>query len=238
MHCAEFESRLNDVLDERLWLDSDPALTAHVQHCRPCRELAASYEAMVTGLEQSKIPATSPGLTAGVLAALPTLCAEWDDPDVIRGEFGKSRPATQTTIGRRRSAWRRRALVGMAAAAAMLGAVALRWNTADRDIGPAAVAPGSIAVRPNASPGKVPVGAAPALGGNLAADAGNSLTAAIRLFPGSGSADASPSGANVAEKTSWVHDVSDGLKPVTSTTASAVTSFFELLAGDDEGARS
>jgi hypothetical protein len=233
MHCAEFESRLNDVLDERLWLDSDPTLTAHVQHCRVCRELAASYEAMILGLEQSKVPAPSPAIAAGVLAALPGSCTGWDAPDVIRGPF---RASPQAPAARRRLPGRRSTLLALAAAAAV-GAIAVFWNTVAPDFrGPSDQA-NPIAARSNDSPATANVAVATSREEDLAAGADLSLPNAMAFFPGGASPTPSTSG-GAAKTSSWMHDVSDGLKPVTSTTASAVTSFFELLAGNDEGSRS
>ncbi len=233
MHCAKFESRLNDVLDERLWIDADPALTAHVQHCRPCRELAASYEALISGLEHSKIPAPSPAIAAGVLAALPGSCTGWDAPDVIRGPF---RSSPQAPAARRRLPWRRSTLLAFAAAAAV-GAIAVFWDTVAPDFHGPNDEPNSIAARSNDSTATAKVSAATSLDEKRTSDAGHSPPNAIAYFPGGASVTTSASG-GAAETSSWMHDVSDGLKPVTSTTASAVTSFFELLAGNDEGSRS
>jgi hypothetical protein len=73
----------------------------------------------------------------------------------------------------------------------------------------------------------------------MATDASDSVAIAMRLFPGVGAmANESTDGEGDAQASQWMHGVSDGLKPVTSTTASAVSSFFELLAGGDEGSRS
>ncbi len=243
MRCAEFESRLNEVLDERLGLDSDPELVDHAQRCQPCRSLASSYEAIVTGLEQAKLPEASPALTARIVSALPASAAESARPDVIRGSFGARRPSLPSSDGKRRGSGWRRTLVGLAAAAALLVAVSLRWNAADRGQRPAGPEPGSIAVRSDASPQGAEVAPAPPSASDpyraLAAETSNSVSTAMRLFPGvSGTAEDAAGNSNDAQASGWVHGVSDGLRPVTRTTTSAVHSFFELLAGGDEGSRS
>lgn len=245
MRCAEFETRLNEVLDERLWLDSDPELVDHAQRCQPCRSLASSYEAIVTGLEQAKLPEASPALTARIVSALPASATESARPDVIRGSFGAHLPSLPSSDGKRRGAGWRRTLVGLAAAAALLFAVSLRWNAAGPGERPAGPEPGSIAVRSDASPPGAKVAPAPAPPSAsdpyraLAAETSNSVSMAMRLFPGvSGMAGDAAGSSNDAQASGWVHGVSDGLRPVTRTTTSAVHSFFELLAGGDEGSRS
>jgi hypothetical protein len=50
MHCVEFERRLNDLLDNRLPLDSDLELSAHADECCECADLLAGHELLVHGM--------------------------------------------------------------------------------------------------------------------------------------------------------------------------------------------
>jgi hypothetical protein len=49
MRCAEFEARLNDVLDERAEPAADRSLAEHAERCPRCAELAASHELLLEG---------------------------------------------------------------------------------------------------------------------------------------------------------------------------------------------
>jgi hypothetical protein len=50
MHCVEFERRLNELLDDRLPLDSDLELAAHADECGQCAELLAGHELLLRGM--------------------------------------------------------------------------------------------------------------------------------------------------------------------------------------------
>ncbi len=49
MRCAEFESRLNDLLDERVEPAADAVLTEHAERCPQCAELVTSHELLLEG---------------------------------------------------------------------------------------------------------------------------------------------------------------------------------------------
>lgn len=251
MQCAEFESRLNDLLDQRRWLDADPHLAEHVRGCGECRHLAAAYEAVVVGLEQSQIPDCSANLTERVLADYST--ASRSEKLMPAGERAKRAAANRS--------WAFAAL-----AAAVLLAVALRWA-----VGPAQILPS----QPLAAQGDRAAAAADEKGTDdslavrdvaplevsdtpedldsqlkrgeragdayrgLAAEASQSFAVALQLFPGIGG-DPKDGGERAANDpaSDWIHDFSDGLKPVTRPTAGAVNSFLQLLASGDEGSRS
>jgi hypothetical protein len=51
MQCVEFESRLNDLLDERLSPSMDSGLVEHVQSCACCSELLAAHELLLEGVQ-------------------------------------------------------------------------------------------------------------------------------------------------------------------------------------------
>jgi hypothetical protein len=51
MQCVEFESRLNDLLDERLSPSVDNGLAEHAQNCPGCSELLAAHELLLEGVQ-------------------------------------------------------------------------------------------------------------------------------------------------------------------------------------------
>ncbi|MEX2027569.1 MAG: hypothetical protein WEH44_09710, partial [Pirellulaceae bacterium] len=51
MQCVEFETRLNDRLDERLSLSVDTRLVDHAQNCAGCSELLAAHEVLLEGVQ-------------------------------------------------------------------------------------------------------------------------------------------------------------------------------------------
>jgi hypothetical protein len=51
MQCVEFESRLNDLLDERLLPGVDRSLAEHAQSCPGCCELLAAHELLLEGIQ-------------------------------------------------------------------------------------------------------------------------------------------------------------------------------------------
>lgn len=264
MQCAEFESRLNDLLDERLRLDADFLLAEHARGCRECRNLAAAYEAVVSGLEQSRPGEPRADLTARVLADVAIASGDLSSSPSAPGD-DDSRPSLPQR--RRRFDGRylhRRVSTFAALAAAVLLAVVLRWAVAPLAQRPIANdAPAHHArlagEQPTAKPlakhrtqvpafsgaasVRSPYGDEYTTGDNslrgLAAEASQSFAVAMQLFPG---VDAlSPEAGQAAASDTaagWVHGLSDGLKPVTRPTAGAMNSFWQLLASGEEGSRS
>lgn len=264
MQCAEFEARLNDLLDERLRLDADFLLAEHARGCRECRSLAAAYEAVAAGLEQSRPGEPGADLAARVLAdvetefqALGASLPALGDPELRRSPRERQRWFDGRYVHRRVSTF-------AALAAAVLLAVVLRWAVAPLVEGPIAnEAPAKHArlngEQPTAQPlaargPKVPAASPVSLvrpphadkratGDDsfrgLAAEASQSFAVAMQLFPGVDALSPESSEAAASDRaTDWVHDLSDGLKPVTRPTAGAVNHFWQLLAASDEGSRS
>ena len=258
MRCAEFESRLNGVLDRRLWLDADPPLAEHAQTCGECRALAACYEAVVAGLSQARLPQPSSELTSRVLADVAPRPAS-PRPDEAAG--GVLRRISPVAPGRRRLARSisSRGVIAVAAmAATVLVAVVMRWGQLDparqprRNQEPLAArqapgdrvsagTPGQPALTqatPSHAPNKTPRNKRSPYQG-LAAETSQTVAVAMQLLPGVGVSAIDDGDAAAAEPASdWVHGVADGLKPVTEPTAGAVNSFLELLATGDGGSRS
>lgn len=254
MRCAEFESRLNDLLDERRGWNADRRLVEHARGCGECRNLAAAYEAVVVGLEQSRIPDPGERITKKVLADVAASL-----PEPVAAKLPPLSPAG----GRAGRGWllSGRVWAVAALAASVLLAVALRWAVgpaeqpqADDDRATAAspkaedksfdksladgnaAAPERVATRRanSAKRGQ----AADAYRG-LAAETGQSFAVAMQLLPGVGGDRNDAAGEAPSDRQSdWMHGLSDGLKPVTQPTAGAVNSFLQLLAASDEGSRS
>jgi hypothetical protein len=57
MHCRDFESRLNDILDDRGQPRADAQLAAHAQGCDSCRQLLAGQQALFAGLKHRPLAA-------------------------------------------------------------------------------------------------------------------------------------------------------------------------------------
>ena len=250
MRCAEFESRLNNLLDERRGWNADRRLVEHASGCGECRNLAAAYEAVVVGLEQSRILDPGERFTKKVLADVAASL-----PEPVAAKLAPLTPAS----GRASRGWlpSGRVWAVAALAASVLLAVALRWAVgpagqphADDDRATAAslksddksladgnpMAPERVATREAKSARR---GRAADAYRGLAAETGQSFAVAMQLLPGVGGDRKHAAGEAPSERGSdWMHGLSDGLKPVTQPTAGAVNSFLQLLAASDEGSRS
>jgi hypothetical protein len=75
MHCAGFEARLNELLDDRRRPECDDELLAHAETCDSCREDLALSEQLFAGLEMSHPPLVRKNfardVVAEVMGALP-----------------------------------------------------------------------------------------------------------------------------------------------------------------------
>ena len=67
MHCREFESRLNDILDDRGQPRADTQLASHAEACDPCRRLLDGQQALFQGLAQRPLPSLSGGFARRVV---------------------------------------------------------------------------------------------------------------------------------------------------------------------------
>lgn len=107
MRCAEFETRLHDLLDHRARPDADEPLCAHARKCRPCGDLLYAQELLFEGLSGQARPDTPTDLAGRVLAELKTTT-----DGVERGA-----PSPSPTWARNNVLW----------AAAVLIAVGIGW---------------------------------------------------------------------------------------------------------------
>ena len=68
MHCDEFESRLNELLDERHAPRRNPALRAHAAVCAPCEALLRGYESLLDAVDALETPVPAAGFAAQVVS--------------------------------------------------------------------------------------------------------------------------------------------------------------------------
>jgi len=243
MKCADFEARLNEVLDLRQSPVGDPALSAHAAACPACRAALHTWDQLVDGLVAIPVVAPPAWLRAGVLA------------DV--------RAAKRRQFGRRTS-------LALATAAALV-LVAWPWLSV-RNQGTAVrnpADPGLASRAGDAIPNQSPVGVAK---GSLASQAsesywdlarqtGISLTSALRIVPGPGdlkgtpvalllpgnppppssavtATDAVAEPDEAASGMSWSQAVAERWQPVASSTTGAVSSLLHVLPIAPDGKRS
>lgn len=114
MRCHEFETRLNDLLDERRQPRLDVQLSRHTRQCDQCEGLLRSYEAVFEGLQ-----------------SLPVLEVDSDLGARVVADF---RPTVAMRMQRRESLrqWSRWLMV----AAAMLAAAVPAWYVGRMSISP------------------------------------------------------------------------------------------------------
>ena len=100
MQCAEFEDRLNRLLDHRLAPEDDAALTEHAHDCEECASLFHAQQRLFVGLKQDRVQPPAE-LALKVVAQ-----QHWE-------------------VTRRRSVWRNAGWAVLLASAASLGGLAL-----------------------------------------------------------------------------------------------------------------
>src|SRR5688572_13400087 len=69
MNCEMFESRLNELLDERAPLELDGTLSAHARRCGRCQTLLSAYRELMQAVRFPNLPEPSDDLTGRVVAA-------------------------------------------------------------------------------------------------------------------------------------------------------------------------
>lgn len=140
MHCQQFESRLQALLDSRNDIDTDQAVCRHMEGCPDCRALAGAYSA----LAGARLPMRSDlidGLADRVLNELNTPVAE----------LAKPRVATTP-------AWTRVAIALAASVLVVVSVVRLREATAPVAPLTHSPTPGTLAGDPRATMKSIPVG--------------------------------------------------------------------------------
>ncbi len=70
MQCVQFETRLNELLDERLSPELEPAIGWHAGECARCAALLAAHEDLLAGVESLKMSAATPDLAVRVAGEL------------------------------------------------------------------------------------------------------------------------------------------------------------------------
>ena len=71
MQLKKFEQRINDLLDQRIPLDSDPTLRDCAEENRQCKQLLARYEELQEGVQLLDRPTPRAGFEDRVLGQLP-----------------------------------------------------------------------------------------------------------------------------------------------------------------------
>ncbi len=224
MRCDEFESRLNEVLDERRPLSSDREVEEHIRHCGRCRDVARSYEAMTAGLHYDVVPPVPEGLTARIV-------------DEVKRAARESRPAERRVNVLR---YPQRLPAAALLAAVLLLAVTLTWinhrRDADVPIGKAETGQVARAGQPqNQKP--LPHGVGNAIDRQVVAATAQHETGSsaaenmlnLQSLPAAGWAQP---GAD------WAQEMADGLQPVTRPTVGAISGFLNLWGIGEEGHRS
>jgi len=227
MQCEEFETRLNDLLDERLPIERDAVLRAHAAACGGCRRLATGYGALFQGLADLPTPECDAALAWRVVAHC------------------------RAARNRRRTV--RYAFGGLAAAAAAIVVVAFALRDPGGpqvvDLQPAAQdAPRVAATNPPpldmaevsappaeiVSPDAALLAAAESADPNavLARETRQTLAGAFLLLPGLGTQSAVAGGASPnAVAADGPYEVGDELKPLTDSTAGALGFLMNVLPG-------
>lgn len=158
MHCEDFESRLNDLLDRRVSLASEPELAAHAAGCPSCEALLRDYDGLLAAVATLRPPLPARDLVGGVVA-------DWRATAVRRS--------------------RRHLVTALAMAATLLIAAlpALRWwNNQDRHAQPAPTATVATAPQPEDQPPPL-VDQARKTYGPLMAETSESLSTALAALP-------------------------------------------------------
>lgn len=217
MRCVEFENRLNDVLDERGRPDLDMLLASHAHHCERCQLLLARYELACEAAGNLTCPKMSAGFSERVV-----------------NEFLRQPRPRQAT----RLRW---AAPLFAVAAVLLIAVLpmlrgkrpmrLPLNNGAVAIGNPGAAANNRTVTQVAPKAVSPKTASAVASGqsfdpaaehyaDLAKETGSSLAAAVLYLPGVGGSLAGSEA--TFEQPSWMGQVSDGLRPVTTSVSDAL----------------
>jgi hypothetical protein len=212
MQCAEFEDRLNAVLDERRRPEWDDEVRLHVESCPDCRRIARSYDDMLDGFCALTAPAAPHDLAMRVLA-------QWEGP----------RPAARRARG---------TLTALAVAAAVVVVVLPMVRVTPGNVArpprpdgrPALAAVGHAWRSLSPTPSLLDVSAPdPVRYSSLAKETGQSLASMMLYVPGVGGSLGIIDGDEMTagNESSWAGRMSDGLKPLTQ----SVTQTFGLLLG-------
>jgi len=116
MNCVWFETRLDELLDERLPPDSDAELNEHAATCPHCAQLLADHQALLEALEALVRPEARGDLAARILA------------EVALEAVPMASLSTQTDVAQqsllRAATW----VAATMAAALLIGVGVLEWS--------------------------------------------------------------------------------------------------------------
>ncbi len=215
MHCEDFESRLNDLLDRRAGLASEPELAAHAAGCPACEALLRDYDGLLAAVATLRPPLPDRDLVAGVMA-------DWRSSDVRRS--------------------RRYVVTALAMAATLLIAAlpALRWWNADREN--AQPAPADVAISDSVatdSPQPVDqpaplVDQARETYGPLMAETSESLSTALAALPIGEPTDSPSAQGEVSADED--RSITSDLAPVTQSATRSLVALLRVFPGSADSA--
>jgi hypothetical protein len=222
MQCDEFERRLNEALDARRDPSDDRLLSLHAQHCRGCRNLAATMEVIGESLRWAQQP----------------------EPDEQLAETVLARVASPTPASHSKGSWSVWTHATLAAAVALLVALTLpRQHEAMPDGGFAAATPQQeqLAQVEHMGVPAQPVGQlareATARYATLARNTSESFSGVLSLWQPSATEEGT---GDEAQREPMLAEVAAGLRPLADCTTGAVRFLFDVLPQDgarDQGQR-
>lgn len=209
MRCEEFETRLNQVLDDRRPLSSAGDIQTHARECGDCRELARGYEALLSGLARQVAPPTPSLLTARVLDELAAAGLERQRARLLR--------------------FPQRAAVLSLAAASLLLALGLAWMYHSRRL--VLDAPGRVGGQESIAQARQPSRSKWQTARTAERQAAEFAMERIdrqEKPSAEQNVQASPDTDWAPPGVEWAQDVADGLQPVTEPTVGAINGFLNL----------
>lgn len=231
MRCDEFESRLEEILDERLSPASDPLLKEHAALCAECRHRAAAYESMLVGLGLCQAPS-------------------WDDPELSERVLAEIRRPALLHLVHSRPWTFATALLATAALILVVVSLSLRPRGDAPQPGPENLAH-SPPHQPVEPPKPLEQTHEPQALDELARAAGDkymvlmrqtgeSVAEVLELVPGLPRNEQAPTGISADDTStqSWAAEMAQGLEPVTDSTRSALRSLWLAIPTADEDTRS
>jgi len=227
MNCVRFETRLDELLDERLPADSDAALNEHVETCRHCARLLADHQALLEAIESLGRPEVRGDLATRILAEA-TSKSGFMEPVFMATAISPAAGGSQRADVAQRTA-RRAAWIAAMVAAALLVAVGVReWIAVHR----APALPAAAIAESKAPKVDLP---------NLVFDKPSAVaTADVRDLRADHSVAEVFSFANRIgpQQRRLMEQMSVGLKPVTHSMSAALNALRRTLPGSETPARS
>ncbi len=198
MNCETFETRLNQLLDDRATLELDAQAAEHSAGCASCRQLYAAYEQLAAASDHSAVS-----------------CEEDRRIESHRIETETRSAVSVAAPGVKRGRLRLVIRVGAVAAACLLAAVVLWHRDSDAPPAPAAAAPPLGELARDATARYL----------ELAGETKLGLADAMLLAPGAGQPQ---SGAEGDDAPGLISQLAEGFNPLAESTSVAVSALFTM----------